>query len=74
MEKFPGGRGGALCQLDNQKKIKKNKSLFCLGRFDVEDIDHFVCTHLVFGFAGLHPTKHVIQSLGRVLRIQRWNC
>ena len=33
------------------------------GQFDVEDLDPFLCTHLMFGFAGLHPTKHTIMSL-----------
>ncbi len=37
--------------------------MFLLGRFDVEDLDPFLCTHLMFGFAGLHPTKHTIMSL-----------
>ena len=36
-----------------------------LGRFDVEDLDPFMCTHLMFGFAGIHPTKHTIMSLGK---------
>ena len=42
--------------------------LFVLGRFDVEDLDPFLCTHLMFGFAGLHPTKHTIMSLGILVR------
>ena len=33
------------------------------GRFDVEDIDPFPCTHLVFGFAGLDSNTHEIQAL-----------
>nr|AQZ26771.1 chitinase 3 [Tigriopus japonicus] len=33
------------------------------GKFDVEDIDPFMCTHVVFGFAGLHPSEYTIMSL-----------
>ena len=33
------------------------------GKFDVEDIDPFLCTHLVFGFAGLDQNTHTIKSL-----------
>jgi chitinase len=33
------------------------------GHFDVEDIDPFLCTHLVFGFAGLNNSTYTIQSL-----------
>ena len=33
------------------------------GHFDVEDIDPFLCTHLVFGFAGLDPDSYTIQAL-----------
>lgn len=30
------------------------------GKFDVEDIDPFICTHLSYGFAGLDPnTSHI---------------
>lgn len=33
------------------------------GKFDVEDIDPFLCTHLIFGFAGLDGNSHTIKSL-----------
>ena len=33
------------------------------GHFDVEDIDPFLCTHLVFGFAGLDPEQYTIKAL-----------
>ena len=33
------------------------------GKFDVEDIDPFLCTHLVFGFAGLDPELYTIKAL-----------
>ena len=33
------------------------------GHFDVEDIDPFLCTHLVFGFAGLDPDSYTIHAL-----------
>ena len=33
------------------------------GLFDVEDIDPFLCTHLVYGFAGLNPVNLTIESL-----------
>eukprot|EP00095_Tigriopus_kingsejongensis_P010971 maker-scaffold270_size230592-snap-gene-1.18 protein:Tk10971 transcript:maker-scaffold270_size230592-snap-gene-1.18-mRNA-1 annotation:"hypothetical protein DAPPUDRAFT_232075" len=33
------------------------------GKFDVESIDPFICTHIIFTFAGLHPEKHTIMSL-----------
>ena len=33
------------------------------GHFDVEDIDPFLCTHLVFGFAGLDPESYTIRAL-----------
>ena len=33
------------------------------GRFDVEDIAPFLCTHLVFGFAGLDPQSYEIRAL-----------
>ena len=33
------------------------------GHFDVEDIDPFLCTHLVFGFAGLDPDTYTIRAL-----------
>lgn len=29
----------------------------------MEDIDPFMCTHVVFGFAGLHPSEYTIMSL-----------
>ena len=32
------------------------------GFFDVEDIDPFVCTHLVYGFAGLNHENLTIES------------
>ena len=34
-----------------------------LGKFDVEDIDPFACTHLMFGFAGLDEDSFEIKSL-----------
>ena len=33
------------------------------GLFDVEDIDPFLCTHIVFGFAGLNSETYTIESL-----------
>ena len=33
------------------------------GHFDVEHIDPFLCTHLIFGFAGLNAQNFTIQSL-----------
>ena len=33
------------------------------GFFDVEDIDPFLCTHLVFAFAGLDPSTNEIKVL-----------
>jgi hypothetical protein len=33
------------------------------GKFDVEDIDPFVCTHLIFGFAGLKEYDNSIYAL-----------
>ena len=33
------------------------------GKFDVEDINPFICTHLIFTFAGLDPIDNVIVSL-----------
>ena len=33
------------------------------GHFDVEDIDPFLCTHLVFGFAGLDKNTYTIKVL-----------
>jgi chitinase len=33
------------------------------GRFDVEDIDAALCTHLIYGFAGLDETKLTIKIL-----------
>ena len=36
---------------------------FFVGKFDVENIDPFLCTHLVFGFAGLDAQNFTIQSL-----------
>ena len=33
------------------------------GRFDVENIDPFLCTHLIFGFAGLRPYDNAIYAL-----------
>ena len=34
-----------------------------VGRFDVEDIDPFMCTHIMFGFAGLDPKTYTIRVL-----------
>ena len=36
---------------------------FSSGHFDVEDIDPFLCTHLVFGFAGLDARNYTIRAL-----------
>ncbi|KAG8229434.1 hypothetical protein J437_LFUL000956 [Ladona fulva] len=33
------------------------------GKFDVEDIDPFICTHIIYGFAGLSSYKGVMTSL-----------
>jgi len=33
------------------------------GKYDVEDIDPFLCTHLQFGFAGIDPVNYTIKSL-----------
>ena len=33
------------------------------GTFDVEDIDPFVCTHMMYGFAGLNNETLTIQPL-----------
>merc|ERR1712168_13304 len=33
------------------------------GKFDVENIDPLLCTHLMYGFAGLDPNKYTIKSL-----------
>ncbi|XP_046399185.1 chitinase-3-like protein 1 [Ischnura elegans] len=33
------------------------------GKFDVEDIDPFICTHAIYGFAGLSEYKGVMISL-----------
>ena len=33
------------------------------GLFDVENIDPFLCTHLVYGFAGLDKSEYTITSL-----------
>jgi GH18 family chitinase len=30
------------------------------GKFDVEDIDPMVCTHLIYGFVGLSPTNEIL--------------
>lgn len=34
------------------------------GKFDVEDIDPHLCTHLVYAFAGLDEGSSTIKSLG----------
>ena len=62
---------GLLCKAD--KKADK-KAVMCYfgswstyrwstGKFDVEDINPFLCSHLVFGFAGLNPNNFTIESL-----------
>ena len=33
------------------------------GKFDVENIDPFICDFVVYSFAGLNPTTYQIQSL-----------
>ena len=33
------------------------------GKYDVENIDPNICTHIVFGFAGLHKSNYQIYSL-----------
>ena len=40
---------------------------FLLGTYDVEDIDPFLCTHLMYGFAGLHSDDFTIKVLGSYL-------
>ncbi|KAF2367148.1 Chitin binding domain [Trinorchestia longiramus] len=30
-----------------------------MGKFDVEDIDPFLCTHIIYGFAGLGPDNKI---------------
>ena len=32
------------------------------GKYEPEDIDADLCTHIVYGFAILHPTKFTIQA------------
>ena len=34
-----------------------------LGKFDVEDIDPFLCTHVLYTFAGLQSSTGTIVSL-----------
>lgn len=34
------------------------------GQFDVENIDPHICTHLIFGFAGLRAGQNTIYALG----------
>ena len=57
-----------------QKGTGYNKAVMCYfgswsvyrpgnGKFDVEDIDPFACTHLVFGFAGLDAFTNEIIAL-----------
>ena len=46
--------------------FKKTK---ILGTYDVEDIDPFLCTHLMYGFAGLHSDDFTIKVLGRFIYI-----
>ncbi|XP_046398093.1 probable chitinase 2 [Ischnura elegans] len=36
------------------------------GKFDVEDIDPYICTHVIYEFAGLSATQGTIISLDRV--------
>jgi chitinase len=33
------------------------------GLFEIENIDPFLCTHLVYGFAGLDKSEYTIKSL-----------
>lgn len=33
------------------------------GKFDVENIDVDLCTHIIYTFAGLDSTTHTIKSL-----------
>ena len=58
----------------NVKDVAYDKVIMCYfgswstyrwasGHFDVEDIDPFLCTHLVFGFAGLDPESYTIRAL-----------
>ena len=58
----------------SKKKAAYDKVIMCYfgswstyrwssGHFDVEDIDPFLCTHLVFGFAGLDPNSYTIHAL-----------
>ena len=57
-----------------QRGVGYNKAVMCYfgswsvyrpgnGKFDVEDIDPFACTHLVFGFAGLDAFTNEIIAL-----------
>jgi chitinase len=33
------------------------------GKFDVEDIDPYMCTHVIYSFAGLNAGSSVMESL-----------
>ena len=33
------------------------------GKFDVENIDPHLCTHLIYGFAGINPATNTIKVL-----------
>lgn len=37
------------------------------GKFDVEDIDPFLCTHVLYAFAGLQ------ESTGTIISLDPWN-
>ncbi|ROT64165.1 chitinase 5 [Penaeus vannamei] len=64
-EASPGGGGGArrddrvmVCYFGSWAVYRPGA-----GRFDVEDIDTDICTHLIYGFAGLKADTHEIVSL-----------
>ncbi|ROT67648.1 Pjchi-3 [Penaeus vannamei] len=46
-----------------------------LGKFDVEDIDPKICTHAIFGFAGLSFTalKQQNANMKAILAVGGWN-
>jgi chitinase len=57
-----------------QGKVEEKKKVVCYfgswsvyrygnGLFDVEDINPFVCTHVIFGFAGISDETHTIIPL-----------
>ena len=68
------GYNNNIVKTHNVKDVAYDKVIMCYfgswstyrwasGHFDVEDIDPFLCTHLVFGFAGLDPDSYTIRAL-----------